>query len=157
MSITGVLGAVIFVFAAYLHFPVHMGYVHIGDAFIYLAACLLPAPFAITAAVVGAVLADTLTGFALWAPASAVIKAAAVLAFTSKNRKIICKRNIIALVPATVLCIGGYYVYEAILVGNFIAPLSCMHTNIIQSALSVAVFFVCSAALDKMKLKQKML
>lgn len=157
MCITGVFAAVIFVFTAYLHFPMHMGYVHIGDGFIYIAACILPTPYAALAAVVGAALADSLTGFILWAPATIVIKAAAVFMFSSKTEKIICKRNLLALIPSVVFCIGGYYLYEAILVGNFIAPLSCVHTNIIQSALSIAVFIVCSAALDKMKLKQKIL
>ena len=38
---------------------------------------------------VGALLADCLTGFAIWAPASVIIKSLAVLCFSRKNQKIV--------------------------------------------------------------------
>ena len=55
--------AAIAVMTAYmLHIPIPTGgYIHIGDALIYLAACLLPAPWAMAAGAVGAGLADLLT------------------------------------------------------------------------------------------------
>ena len=39
---SGLLAALVLVLTAYVHVPVHTGYVHIVDAFIYLGACLLP-------------------------------------------------------------------------------------------------------------------
>jgi uncharacterized repeat protein (TIGR04002 family) len=155
MCVAGVFAAIIFVFTAYLHFPTHMGYIHIGDGFIYLAACLLPMPYAIFAGAAGAALADLLSGFAVWAPATVVIKALAVILFYNKGEKIICKRNLLPLIPAAFICVGGYYLYEVILVGNFVAPLSCMHTNVTQSVLSSATFIITGIALDKMKIKDK--
>ena len=44
MCITGIFTAIVFVFTAYLHIPSHTGYTHVGDGFIYLAACMLPLP-----------------------------------------------------------------------------------------------------------------
>ena len=44
-----------------LHVPFPGGYVHIGDTLIYLAACLLPLPYAVAAGAIGAGLADLLT------------------------------------------------------------------------------------------------
>lgn len=50
--------AVITLTTAYLlHIPVPTGYVHLGDAFVYLAASLLPAPYAVAAAAIGVVYA----------------------------------------------------------------------------------------------------
>ena len=50
--------AVITLTTAYLlHIPVPTGYVHLGDAFVYLAAPLLPAPYAVAAAANGVVYA----------------------------------------------------------------------------------------------------
>ena len=154
MCLAGIFTAVVFVFTAYLHIPSHTGYTHVGDGFIYLAACLLPTPYAMFVGAGGALLADCLTGFAIWAPGSVIIKAVAVLFFSRKNKKIVCWRNVLALIPASVLCIGGYYLYEALITGNFIAPLSGIPGYITQSVLSSILFIVLGLAMDKLKIKQ---
>lgn len=154
MCLAGIFTAVVFVFTAYLHIPSHTGYTHVGDGFIYLAACLLPTPYAMFVGAGGALLADCLTGFAIWAPGSVIIKAVAVLFFSRKSKKIICWRNVLALIPASVLCIGGYYLYEALITGNFIAPLSGIPGYITQSVLSSILFIVLGLAMDKLKIKQ---
>lgn len=124
MCLAGILTAIVFVFTAYLHIPSHTGYTHVGDGFIYLAACLLPLPYALFVGAGGALLADCLTGYAMWAPGSVVIKMLAVLCFSRKQKKILSGRNSAALLPAAVCCIGGYYLYEALLTGNFVSPLA---------------------------------
>ena len=68
MCISGIFTALVFVVTAYLHIPTYNGYVHVGDGFIFLAACLLPMPYSIFVGAIGAMLADLLTGFAIWAP-----------------------------------------------------------------------------------------
>ena len=149
MCIAGVFTAVIFVFTAYVHIPSHTGYTHIGDGFIFLAAAMLPTPYAAFAGAFGAVLADCLTGYALWAPASAVIKAVTVLFFTYKSGKLLNVRNVLALLPAWIICIGGYYLYESVITGNFIAPAAGIPGYITQCALSSALYIILAAALDK--------
>ena len=57
ICITGVLTALVFVVTAYLHIPTNNGYVHVGDGLIYLAACLLPWPYAMAVGAGGALLA----------------------------------------------------------------------------------------------------
>lgn len=154
MCLAGVFTAIVFVFTAYLHVPSHTGYTHVGDGFIYLAACLLPLPYAMFVGAAGALLADCLTGFAIWAPGSVVIKAVAVLFFVRKGSKIITVRNLLALIPASALCIGGYYLYEALITGNWVAPASGIPGYITQSVLSSALFVLVGLALDKLKVKQ---
>ncbi len=63
LIMSALFAAAIAVMTAYLlHIPIPTGgYIHVGDALIYLAACLLPAPYAVGAAMVGAGLADLLT------------------------------------------------------------------------------------------------
>lgn len=157
MCLAAVFTAVVFVFTAYLHIPSHTGYTHVGDAFIYLAACLLPLPYAMFVGAAGAMLADCLTGFAIWAPGSVIIKAVAVLFFSAKGAKIMTLRNGLALIPASALCIGGYYLYEALITGNFIVPLAGIPGYITQSVLSSVLFAVLGVALDKLKIKQTVL
>lgn len=157
MCLSSVFAAIVFVMTAYLHIPSHTGYTHIGDGVIYLAACLLPLPYAAAVGAIGALLSDCLTGYAMWAPASVIIKAAAVLFFTSRKERIICTRNIIALLPASVLCIGGYYLYEALITGNFAAPAAGIPGYITQSVLSSAFFIIMGITLDKLKVKNRLI
>ena len=150
MTLAGIFCAMTFVFTAYLHIPVYTGYAHIGDGFIYLAACLLPLPYGIFVGGIGAFLADMLTGYMMWAPASLVIKSLTVVFFSRKAKRVVCARNILALIPAWLLCIGGYYFYEGIITGNFISPLASVTGNIIQSSLSTVVFIVVGVIIDKL-------
>ena len=156
MCIAGVLTALVFVVTAYLHIPMYNGYIHFGDGIIYLAACLLPLPYAVAVGAGGALLSDCLTGFAIWAPASVKIKALTTLLFSSKKDTIINIRNSLVLLPAAILCAGGYYLYEALLYGNFVAPLASISSNIIQSIASSIVFVIAGIAMDKMNVKSKL-
>ncbi len=147
----GVFAAVIFLLTAYLHIPSHTGYTHVGDTFVYLAGCFLSTPYAIMAGVIGGVLADLLSGFAIWAPGTAVIKGVTVLFFSAKGKKILTRRNGVALLVADVFCIGGYYLYDALLTGNFIVPILGIPGYITQSVLSNLLFIVIGFILDKQK------
>lgn len=154
MCITGVLTALVFVFTAYLHIPSVNGYVHIGDGFIYFAACLLPLPYGVFVGAGGAVLADCLTGYAVWAPGSAVIKALTVFCFCRTGKKLLNKRNLLGLPVAAVICVGGYYLYGSIITGNFGAPLADIPGNVMQSFCSSVLFAVLAGTADKMNLKR---
>ena len=153
ICLAAVMAAIIFVFTQFFHIPSHTGYTHIGDAFVYLAGALLPWPYAIGAGVAGAALADLLGGYAMWAPASILIKALTALCFTSRKEKILCRRNLLALIPAFILCAGGYYGYEALITGNTVAPLAGIPGYTIQVLASSAVFVALSTILDKIHFK----
>lgn len=154
LCIGGVLAALVFVATAVVHIPSHTGYIHVGDAFIYLAACLLPHPYAAAAGAVGAALSDALTGYAIWVPGTVIIKAAAVFFFTARRDKLLCPRNLLALLPSFAVCIGGYYVYEALITSNWVAPLAGLLPSLMQCVASAVVFVLLAAALDRLKLKK---
>lgn len=166
----GVMAAMITVMTAYiLHIPVGNGYIHLGDALIYLAACLLPRPYAMLAAAVGAGLADILT-YPVWAPATIIIKALLVLPFTSKGDKILTLRNGLCTIPGGIITFSGYYFAEALmmLLGSidsagmstpqiFTAALASIPGNLIQSCGSAVIFIILALALDKAGFKKKVL
>ena len=157
---TAMFAAMITLTTAYLfHIPVGTagGYIHLGDTFIYLAACFLPAPYAVVGSAVGAALADVLSpGGVVWVIPTLIIKALMVLPFTSKSAKIIPVRNIMACVISGVICMGGYYVAEAVMTGNWMSPLASLWAGFIQSGGSAAVFLVIAFALDKAGIKQRL-
>lgn len=161
LAMAGLFAAMIFVLTAYLHIPTGAGYTHAGDGLIYLAACLLPTPYAVGAAALGGALADGLTGFLIWAPATIVIKAVTALFFTNKSEKILTVRNIIGIIPSLALCVVGYSLYEGIVMtknfstATIIAAFGQTPAYCIQVLASTILFIVCGVALDKMKFKKK--
>ncbi len=151
-----IFAAVIYVFTAYLHVPSFNGYTHIGDGFLYLAASLLPTGYAAAAGAVGAGLADLLSGYSIWAPATLVIKALTACFFTSRAPSFLCRRNLWALLPAAALCGAGYYLYECAITGNFAAPAAGIPGYLIQSALSSLVYLALGRALDRAGIKGRL-
>ena len=151
-----IFAAVIYVFTAYLHVPSFNGYTHIGDGFLYLAASLLPTGHAAAAGAVGAGLADLLSGYSIWAPATLVIKALTACFFTSRAPSFLCRRNLWALLPAAALCGAGYYLYECAITGNFAAPAAGIPGYLIQSALSSLVYLALGRALDRAGIKGRL-
>ncbi|MBQ3094439.1 MAG: TIGR04002 family protein [Clostridia bacterium] len=151
--VTALFAAMICLTTAYLfHIPVGTagGYIHLGDAFIYLAAAFLPTPYAMAAAGIGAGLADILSGVPHWAVFTVVIKAAMALCLTAKTPRIVCVRNVLGSVLAGVVCIVGYYVAEVILFGNWISPLlSTLTGGVAQAVGGTVVFVLCGLFLDK--------
>lgn len=151
-----IFAAVIYVFTAYLHVPSFNGYTHIGDGFLYLAASLLPTGYAAAAGAVGAGLADLLSGYSIWAPATLVIKALTACFFTSRAPSFLCRRNLWALLPAAALCGAGYYLYECAITDNFAAPAAGIPGYLIQSALSSLVYLALGRALDRAGIKGRL-
>ena len=159
LVIAALLAAAITVMTAYIfHVPIPGtgGYVHFGDALIYLAACLLPLPYAVGAAAVGAGLADLLTA-PMWLPATVILKALVVLPFARRGEKFLCRRNGVAVVVAGLVTVVGYYLAEALLFGGWAAFFASVTGNLIQSVGSAAIFLVLGSALDRVGLKRRLL
>ena len=132
------------------------GYVHPGDAFIYIAASCLPLPFACAAGAVAGLLADVLSGAAAWAPWSLVIKALLPLMFVRKQKTLLCKRNFVAPAVGLIITVAGYFVAEAVMFtpGGAVASLPW---NAAQGAASAIIYYALAAALDKARAKERML
>lgn len=156
-AITAALfAAIITVITAYImHIPAGNGYIHIGDAFIFLCASMLPTPYAAVAAAIGAGLADALTA-PMWTIPTVIIKTLIVFFFTSKKEKIINARNLSALLPSLIITCGGYYLADKILFGTW-GAFAAVLPNVIQTGASAVVYIVLGLALDSAGFKRKFL
>ena len=161
LTLSAVFAAIILVVTAYVpHIPIPgtTGYVHLGDTFIYLAACFLPTPYAIAAASIGAGLADTLVGAYLYIIPTILIKALMAAWFCDTGTKILSARNCFGTIMAAVILVGGYYLAAVLIVGNFVSPIAAtMPWNAIQALVNTVLFFVLGALMDKMHLKEKVM
>ncbi len=157
ITMTGIMAALITLMTAYIcHIPVgaNGGYVHFGDSLIYLAAVLLPTPYALAAAAIGGGLADLLTA-PMWAPATIIIKMLITIPFTNKSKKIVTPRNVIATIVAYFISGLSYFFAEYILFGTWSVLFVSMSQSLIQSGGSAIFFIVFGLALDKAQVKKK--
>lgn len=153
MVLTALFAAIIFIFTAYiLHIPFLTGYIHFGDTFIYLAASLLPAPYAVAAAAIGAGLSDLLT-FPIWVGPTLLIKSLTALCFSSKTSRIVCKRNILGLVLAFFTSVVGYYIATGLLFQDWLIPMIRIGTDIVPPLVCAVLYLALGKILDQMKIR----
>ena len=157
MTLSAIFAALITIVTAYIcHIPVALtgGYIHFGDGLIFLAASLLPRPYAMAAAAIGGGLADLLTA-PMWTLPTIVVKMLVVLPFTSRGKKVMCKRNVFATVLAYFISATGYYVAESFVFGYEVAFINSYLGSLVQAVGSTVVFVVAGLALDKVQIKKR--
>lgn len=135
------------------------GYIHFGDCFIYLSACILPFPYCLVASALGGALADILGGYAVWAVPTAIIKILISLPFMFACRKINTSKILNVKVALLTIVSGiismlGYFITECILYSVSSATLSILG-NTIQAVASGILFIIIATALDKMNFKSR--
>jgi len=156
LTTTALFAALICLTTAYLfHIPfgANGGYIHIGDALIYLAATLLPTPYALLAGAIGGAMADLLSA-PIWAIPTFFIKMLIALPFTAKGNKIICFRNIAAIFPAGIISCIGYAVAEMLIYGSEAMIYVSLASSLTQAIGSGIVFILIGITLDNMRFKR---
>ena len=122
--------------------PFSEGYIHAGDGFVFLAAALLPAPYAMGAAAIGAGLSDLNGGYPLWIPATVGVRVLAVLLFSHRG-EVFCARNFAALGGAATINVAGYWAYEsAVVYHDLVSALPSVPFNFAQSVVGALIFLL---------------
>lgn len=164
---TAMMTAMVMIATTFFKIPNAMGYIHLGDGFVLLAAIILPKKYACFAGGVGAGLADIYGGYAVWAPWTLVIKIVMVLIvqlffdFLTKrasNGKHIAKiagipfAELFAYVLAVLWTVSGYYIAQGFISGNWIAPVADVPGNVLQAAVGSVIAILVSITLGKTSL-----
>lgn len=139
----------------FISVPLPIGYFNLGDVAVLLGAYTLGAPAAISAAL-GSALADLLMGYAAYAPATAIIKAAVALIAFALTRFACARVGKWASLPVRLLCallaetvmVAGYLLFEAFALGYGAAALASVVGNCLQGACGAIGSAVIYAALD---------
>lgn len=164
---TAMMTAMVMIATTFFKIPNAMGYIHLGDGFVLLAAIILPKKYACFAGGVGAGLADIYGGYAVWAPWTLVIKIVMVLIvqlffdFLTKrasNEKHIAKiagipfAELFAYVLAVLWTVSGYYIAQGFISRNWIAPVADVPGNVLQAAVGSVIAILVSVTLGKTSL-----
>ena len=131
------------------------GYLNLGDAVVLLSGFLLPMLYAFSAAALGSGLADVFSGYAIYAPATFLIKGlmalltrATVLSFKKKGKR---AGFLFGAVAAELVMVAGYLLFESILYG-FIASLVNVIPNALQGVAGIFVGFLLVKLFEKQKI-----
>ena len=148
ISFAALFAALIFLGTMYLRIPISFsgeGYINLGDCFIIIAALLLGPVYGGLAGAIGAALADALSGFAIYIPATFIIKfiMAVTAFFAYKGFKRLLEKHIIlptviAATAAELIMAAGYLIYEIIIYGSA-AAIAGIPGNSIQAAGSIII------------------
>ena len=116
--------------------PMTQGYVHLGDAMIYIGVLLLEKKQGAFAAALGSSLGDILGGFAFWAPWTFIIKFA--MAFVAGS--LVGKRSkVLSLIAGGLVMCAGYLIAERFMYGSWALAAVGIPWNIGQFTVGMAV------------------
>lgn len=157
--LAGLMMAMIVVATMLIVIPSPGGYIHLGDAMIFLSVLILGWRYGAVAAGAGSALADILVGYAAWAPWTLVIKgimAAVMGLFILKSMQKPGKSllgvpvyQLIGMILAGCFMVAGYYIAQGIIYGNFIAAAVGIPLNIVQFSVGTIIATTLAAALYK--------
>lgn len=138
-----------------IRIPTIKGYVNIGDIMIFVTAILLGRKSGFIAGAFGSALADLLSGYAIYAPGTFIIKGLeGLICALVLYRSLGNKANTVALVLAPIIAgiwmVFGYFVYELILFGIGSA-LPSIFTNLFQAGVSAAAAVPIILTMKRMK------
>ena len=145
LTLAGALAALATVFTLLIQIPSPTkGYINLGDTIVNLSAWILGPLYGGAAAGIGSALADLISGYTVYAPATLIIKAAmAVAAFyvyaqAAKKWKSLPARIASAIVSEIVM-VTGYAVFAGFLYGSVATAFLSVPENIVQGAVGAAV------------------
>lgn len=132
------------------------GYINLGDCIVLLSGWLLSPFYAFIAAGVGSALADVLSGYVAYAPATFIIKGLmAIIAyygFTSFSKKLKnLYSRVISGVLAEIIMVLGYLLFESILYG-FLPSVVNIPANAIQGVAGLILGIILIKIFEKQKL-----
>ncbi|MCL1810028.1 MAG: ECF transporter S component [Clostridiales bacterium] len=140
--------------------PFANGYVHLGDAMVFLSVLVLGIKHGVFASAAGSALGDVLGGFAIWAPWTLVIKGVMALIMgllvkaatkepTNGTIPRVTAAQAVGMCIAGLWMTAGYYAAEGVIYGNWAVALLGIPWNVGQFATGAALAVGLSASLCK--------
>ena len=159
--VTALFMALTMIATMFIRIPLPLGYINLGDAFIFLSVFLLGPVCGTIAGGVGAGLAD-LVGYITYAPGTLVIKSAmAILTWLIYQiLKNATKKTVIAEIAGgivgTIVMAAGYFLYEVLLFTTAGVAILNMPWNLLQGGVGLAIAVAVMRVLLAAKIPEKL-
>ena len=159
--LTGLFAALVAVGTMIIQIPTpSKGYVHMGDALVVLSGFILGPAYGFLSAGIGSFLADMLSGYSVYAPATFIIKGldamlfAIIYSFIAKNVKkgsVSPSAFALAGIAGGAVMVAGYFLFETFLNG-YGSAITGVIPNIAQAGFGIGAGFILAVALKKIKI-----
>lgn len=159
--LTALMMCIIMISILFIRIPIPLtqGYVHLGDAMIFLSVLILGWKYGALAAALGGLLGDLVGGAAAWAPWTFAIKGIMALILglviwsVSRKENVSASKfivvEIIGMIISGLFMVAGYYLAEGVMVGNWMIPVIGIPWNIGQFVVGMIIAVIIATALAK--------
>ena len=150
--------ALCFVATMFLAFPLPTGYANLGDCFAFSAGFILGMPWGIAAAALGSALADLISGYAIYMPATFILKGLIAVVGALCARAVFKKKrkgfaNILMTggfsLAGELIMVAGYFIFECFALGVKEAALASVPANLGQAAVGLVASVIIVMILNK--------
>lgn len=144
ITLTALVSAIVTVATMIIQIPIPSGYIHGGDTIIIFAAVFFGPFYGAVAAGIGSMLADLLTGYAVWALPTLIVKS--VMAFIIGSiayqgaEPSFNLRTYAGILAGVVWMVAGYYILGGLLVDSFEIAFASIPFNLIQGIGGMIIF-----------------
>lgn len=144
LVLTALFMSLTMVATMFIRIPLPLGYVNLGDAFVFLSVFILGPIYGTVAAGIGSALAD-LFGYIAYAPGTLIIKTAMALIscilykVLLKTTKKAFWAELVAGIIGTTIMTFGYFLYEALFFSTASAAIINVPWNLLQGGVGVAI------------------
>lgn len=154
---TAMLAALVFVSTSLLNIKLPIGQgglIHLGTAMLFIAALLFGPKKGALAGAIGMGIFDLVGGWLIWAPITIVARflqgfIVGKIAWSNGFKGDSVKLNIIAAVASMPVMIAVYYVGQAIMFKNWVAPLASLPGDIAQNLIGLLIAIPAVTVLKK--------
>lgn len=149
LTVTALFTALTYLFTAFINVRLPIaangGLVHLGNIPLFIGAILFGRKTGMIAGGIGMGLFDLLSGWTLWAPFTLVIVGLmgyVVGKMTEKEAHQNYFWYVAAILAACVIKVAGYYIAEAVIYGNLIAPAASIPGNLVQIGVAAVIVLI---------------
>jgi len=155
LTLGGILAAAIILLTTVVSIPIPggLGYVNLGDAGVLSAALLLGSPWGVLCGGLASALSDLLLGYAVYAPATMLIKSGMAAVMLWLYRVLPKKLRTIAFFLASLCVPIGYLLYESCLYGVASAMPNLLF-NCMQGWIGALAAWIVTHAIEQIDIKR---
>lgn len=118
------------------------GYIHPGDAFVLLSGIILGPVYGSFAAGIGSMMADVLSPYIMYAPATFIIKLLAALIASFTYRRFRKGSLVLAGVFSGIIVTLGYLLCDSIFYGTFQTAIVAVPFNLLQNIMGIIIAMI---------------
>ncbi|MEG0310916.1 MAG: ECF transporter S component [Eubacterium sp.] len=150
---TALMMAVTFIMISIVKIPIPNGYIHLGDAAVFLCGFILGPIYGTIAAVIGAGSADYFAGFGAYIIPTALAKGtmAFLTGYLLRGKPGRKKEILIMLISGTIMVLI-YYFSETFMYGSLITPLINIPFNFLQATVGIIIALLLFKPLNSFRL-----